>query len=450
MELKDALAAARHGKAVAFLGAGFSLFAKTSDGGDIPTTAQLATRLCKEIDEEDLAFDAAATVFKMRNPQNPHALATFLERQFTVSDVGEPHLEFCKTPWRRIYTTNYDNIVEVASRKVGIPRLSLSSVAHPEEQDKSLPWIVHLHGSVSELARSGKQAQLIIDKESYLRLEVMKTAWPTRLQADLAMADAVFFIGFSFDDLHLVRLFRESPVLKRKTFIVIKPNASKGLVDAAKLYGEVFDIGTDGFVKKLRDVDIGDAYDICDQQNISFTEFILPNTSIKADSNHIFRLLVGGHFDPAVYLQSLIEPSIPYSLKRNYAMRQLANDSSGARKYLVVSRIGNGKSIFFREMAVHFAKDGYKVLFGGHETRSLLDELERLRRDRKPLAIMYESIREFEGAIKKVSTELQARDVLLVASRPTAFAADFQNLRNVIGEGFGRLDLDSLPQSDIA
>lgn len=450
MELGDALIAARQGRALAFLGAGFSFDAKAANGLKVPTTPELAQRLCEALEEEPLPFDVAAGLFRKRHASDPYALATFLQAQFTVDKVEEPQLGLSQMPWRRIYTTNYDNIVEVASNASGIERLSLSTAFPPNHFDGSKPWIVHLHGLPSELITGAPQAPLVIDKASYIRLEVMQTAWPTQLQADLARADAVFIIGFSFDDLHLARLFRESPALRRKSFVVIKPNASRGLKEAAAEYGTVLDIGTAGIVSMLQGVDASDIPEVTDPKIVSFDEITLPEQTREPKSPDVYKLLIGGDFEPAAYLHNLINPQVPYAFRRNYAMQQIARPQDEPRRFLVTSRIGNGKSIFLRELAVHFARDGYRVLMGVHPAATIADEVDVLRRDGKPLVFMYEGAREFESAIKAVSTTMHARDVLLVATRPASFAGDFQNLRNVIGEGFRRLDLDTLTEAEIA
>lgn len=451
MEFQDALIAARQGRALAFLGAGFAFGAEAANGLPIPTTDQLAKRLSESIQEEEpLAFDVAAGLYRKRHASDPHALVTFLANQFTASDVKYPHRDFADYPWKRIYTTNYDNLVELASKEAGVPRLSLTTAFPPQNSDASKPWIVHLHGLPAELATGGPQAPIVIDKSSYIRLQVMQTAWPTQLQADLARADAIFVIGFSFDDLHIARLFRESTSLRRKTFVIIKPNASPGLKEAAADYGEVLDIGVAGFVDRLASVDMDNAPPPANTAIVSFEELSLPAEAKEPKSEDVYRLLIGGDFEPAAFLQSLLSPAVPYAFKRNYALTQIAQSTDGARRLLLTSRIGNGKSIFLRELAVQFAKDGYKVVMGRYPASSIAEEIEILRQGGKPLVLMYEGAREFEAGIKAASAVLQARDVLIVATRPASFAGDFQNLRNIIGEGFRRIDLDTLPEADIA
>ena len=79
MELNDALIAARHGRALAFLGSGFSLGAVAANGLEIPTTSTLAARLCAEIEEDELPFDVAAGLYRRCPPRSQPCLRRVLQ-----------------------------------------------------------------------------------------------------------------------------------------------------------------------------------------------------------------------------------------------------------------------------------------------------------------------------------------------------------------------------------
>jgi hypothetical protein len=83
MQLSDALAIARSGRALAFLGSGFSLGAVSVAGHSIPNTPELARRLMKAAGEsEDTEYDLAADFFVKVHHDNPVALNAFLQNQF--------------------------------------------------------------------------------------------------------------------------------------------------------------------------------------------------------------------------------------------------------------------------------------------------------------------------------------------------------------------------------
>jgi len=238
MQFSDALTIARSGRALAFLGSGFSLGAVSVSGESIPNAGELAARLMSAAGETESAdFDLAADLYAKKNPDNPLALNTFLEKQFLVKSVNSSHEEFSKYDWSRIYTTNYDNVVEFSSAKLAIDRTPISWRSSPNDHSRSENWIVHLHGFAGNLTKIGSSKEFLLGRQSYIELELLRTQWPTQLQADLAKASAIFVVGFSFNDLHIARLFRLSSSLKRKTFVVIHPTATAALRSYASEFG---------------------------------------------------------------------------------------------------------------------------------------------------------------------------------------------------------------------
>lgn len=450
MQLTDALAIARSGRALAFLGSGFSLGATSVAGETIPKTGELAQRLMLAAGEtEEAEFDLAADLYVKANSSNPVALNTFLKAQFSVKEISAAQEAFCSFPWQRIYTTNYDDIVEIGSKRHGVERLSVSWQHPPSYYGRANSWIVHLHGFVGDIGKAGAAKTFLLGRQSYIDLELLKTQWPTQLQADLAKASAIFVMGFSFSDLHIARLFRQSSALKRKTFVIVRSSANQALRNYAAEFGTVVDTGIEGLLDDLGKAAPAEAPATIPL--LSFVEHSLPEAPREPSPKDVFDLLVAGTFDPAVHLYSLIDGEKPYSFGRNYALREVANwDGSRARKFLISSRIGNGKSIFFRQLMVQLARDGFIVCEGRHAADTLADELDMLRARGQPLAFLYEGVRENEASIKAVSAVLEPRDILFVATRPTAFATNFDNLRNVLGEGFSRINLDTLQPADIS
>jgi hypothetical protein len=116
-----------------------------------------------------------------------------------------------------------------------------------------------------------------------------------------------------------------------------------------------------------------------------------------------FDLLIAGIFKPAVHLHALIKEEKPYSFVRSYVIRDLAHWNGTARKFLIYSRMGNGKSVFFRQLMVQLARDGFIVCEGRQAADTLDRELELLRGRGQPLAFLYEGVRENQASIKAVA-----------------------------------------------
>jgi len=400
----------------------------------------------------DAEFDLAADLYVKKNGNNPVALNTFLHNQFTIKTISPAQEAFAKYPWQRIYTTNYDDIVEVSSRRLGIERTSASWIHIPNYYSRTESWIVHLHGFVGDIGKAGAAKTFLLGRQSYIDLELLRTPWPTQLQADLAKASAIFVLGFSFADLHIARLFRSSSALKRKTFVVVRPLDSAAVLSYAAEFGTVVDTGIDALLEELSRASVVTTGTGTSTPLLSFIEHTLPDTPEEPDPKDIFALLIGGTFNPAIYLHTLINTAgKPYTFGRNSALRDIATWNNGvARKFLVSSRIGNGKSILLRQLMVHLARDGYIVCEGQYAADTLSDELDMLHARGQPLDFIYEGVRENESTIKVVAATLTPRDILIIATRPTSFAMNFENLRNVLGDGFKRIDLDTLTAADIA
>lgn len=448
MQFDDALLAARLGRGMLFVGSGFSLGAKNRDGKALPRTSELTGLLLKAAGrDDDVPFDVAADLYRRKFHQNPTALPEFLRGLFRVSQVTDTQKRISAVPWLRTYTTNYDNVVEFASEALGIRREPVSVSQEPSQINAGLSWVVHLHGFPEELSSQKVASPILLGRLSYIDSEVMRTKWPTQFQTDLYRATAVFVVGFSFADLHIAKLFRETASLKRKTFIILHEGADEALVEAASEFGAVVAIGSDRLADALESVDLSSIPSEAATPILSFTRFTLPEAR-KPEPSDVWDLLVAGTFRAECHLSSLIDESVPYAFYRNYGLRTLADWKGQARKVVLTSRIGNGKSIFLQQLSVHLARDGFLVLLGAQSSDRIHDEIQYLKTEDRPIAFLFEGARENENSIRVVLDYLSPRDVLVVTTRSSGTASEQLRLRELLGAGTLRVDLDRLEAAD--
>jgi len=432
-----------------FTGSGFSFGAKNRSEKALPRTSELAALLLKAAERaDDVPFDIAADLFRRKFSHNPTALPEFLKALFNVGEVTAAQSRISAEPWVRIYTTNYDNIVEFASDAAGLKREPVSISRAPSSVRADMPWIVHLHGYPEELSGQNVASPLLLGRISYVDSEVMRTKWPSQFQTDLFRSAAVIVAGFSFSDLHIARLFRETTSIKRKTFIVVESGADDALIEAAGEFGTVVTIGTDGLADALDQVDTSIIPDDLAAPILSFSRLNLPD-AVKPQPADVWNLLVAGTFRPECHLSALIDPTAPYSFNRNYGIRTVADWSGNARKVVLTSRIGNGKSIFLQQLAVQLGRDGFLVLEGGRASDRLHEELQQLKAEDRPIAFLYEGAREYEDAIGVVLDYLSVRDILIVTTRSSGTASEQVRLRELLGSGTKRVDLDRLEAADL-
>ncbi|HSM86562.1 MAG TPA: hypothetical protein VLT16_10445, partial [Candidatus Limnocylindrales bacterium] len=118
MEFETGLAYAAQGRAVLFLGAGFSWGATSLAGEPFLMGAGLGKGLADEAGiPSDFTLEDIADIYMSRF--SPAALLRQLRNWYVAKDVTKSQREVAKLPWRSVYTTNYDDVFERACAEIG-------------------------------------------------------------------------------------------------------------------------------------------------------------------------------------------------------------------------------------------------------------------------------------------------------------------------------------------
>jgi hypothetical protein len=145
MKVGEAIRHALDGNALLFVGSGFSRYALNVQNKQLPTGKHLAALLSAALGRDtDAALDIIADQYLERFGET--SLIQLLREALIVKETVEAQRTTLSLPWRRIYTTNYDDVVERTSIEAGNTFEPL--VARPEQL--ALPSIsracVHLNG----------------------------------------------------------------------------------------------------------------------------------------------------------------------------------------------------------------------------------------------------------------------------------------------------------------
>ena len=114
--LEEALNSLGTGSAICFLGAGFAADATDQTGKNIPTTEQLASEICDLIGiaRADRGSLADLADYCQNDIDLAPKLKTLLINRLTHCNPTEGQRKILRAPWRSIFTTNFDDIVERA------------------------------------------------------------------------------------------------------------------------------------------------------------------------------------------------------------------------------------------------------------------------------------------------------------------------------------------------
>ncbi|HCR1935601.1 TPA: SIR2 family protein, partial [Enterobacter roggenkampii] len=253
------------GKAIIFTGAGFSRNAKNIANVEPP----LAKALSKKIgalaglgdDNEDLMFTSH---FYLKHGSK-NELLKLLKDNFVLREVSESHQKICSLPWRRFYTTNYDNSIELASLLVGKRIESLDIDDLPKDYLSQGDLCVHLNGVIDKATIADLDSKIKLTNSSYLSPQsFLSSQWNYVFKRDLETASAVIFVGYSMYDMDVQRLLYQTDSLVEKTYFIVHENASFQETFFLTDFGHVLTVGVDGFAKLITDMPVPENQDAKD------------------------------------------------------------------------------------------------------------------------------------------------------------------------------------------
>lgn len=373
-------------------------------------------------------------------------LINFLREEFIIEKPSDLQFKVGRQNWERIYTTNYDEIIEMSgshafSRRQGV------AVSTPMKNIPNKRGVcIHLNGSISCLTPETLDNEFKLTNRSYNFDDLLSTEWFSLFKDDLYSAKAIFFIGFSGEyDLDLKRVFQSTKELKEKTFFIISPTADELEIMRLEDFGQILTIGLEGFVKLMED-----------QQSVTTkTAIKLPvilksfqhiqsfNIVPRLEMRYVLKLFTIGDLDEKLLDYSLREPQrFIYAVYRNNLKTLLDLIYSGERMFVVQSALGNGKSIFIESAALELAKKGYSVYIYRNGSSSLVDEINTICQE-KNAVIIIENYSSSIDVLRKIN-RFKTDDTVLILSERTARHEVAYSQLDFFNESFNTIDVNEL------
>ena len=206
MTIEEAIRHALNGNAILFLGSGFCKGAINAAGREFPLGGELCSRMIKDggIDvSEDSTEDQNDCEYiaeRYLETNQKMDLVRFLTREFTCETCTKSHETIAAVNWKKIYTTNYDDVMELASRRQRMtkrtsvtPETSLADIAGARQA------IIHMNGYVGNITEKNVVTTVKLTKGSYQLNNIQDNDWAINLKADIQTSKSVIFIGYSMD-----------------------------------------------------------------------------------------------------------------------------------------------------------------------------------------------------------------------------------------------------------
>lgn len=362
MELQQALKYVMDGDAVLFLGAGFSYGGANISGGAMKVGKDLSYAICDDLGiarSDNLTISSSRYIEDEKCKKGLDEFIDFLRAELTCAETTPEQDAICALPWTRIYTTNYDNIVELSSEKQGISRESITitnarySAARNMEQA-----IVHINGFIRKLDKNTFYDEFKITDDNYNRDGLLQSPWRNLFETDLKKAKTVIFIGYSLKyDQELVRCIANLNV-KEKCIFIDCDKLGEDDEFKIKRYGTLHKIGTTGFAQELAKVAENYTPHLKQIELSGFEKREI--SSYYSDelysSKDVIDLLVKGDLN----IQYITQDG--YCVHRKKTIEEVMEQLKSKQVVILQSKLGNGKSVFLECLANELLEE-YNVYF---------------------------------------------------------------------------------------
>lgn len=430
---------------ILFLGSGFSRGSKNIAGESPPNGAELRRHFIRQLNlPSDNSYDlqvlteefAENDVQKLRNELNR------ILRVVSLSSAQESVLD---EPWRRIYTTNYDDVVEIHR---GCRKVALNAFDVSEAVPNKLPSgaLIHLHDSIRNITHENISETLVLSDTSFVNQYLVRSPWYDQFQRDLAFARNVYIVGYSLADYHIAGLLLANPTLASRTIFIQDTPSDPIFLRRTAAYGRTMFIGIEGFAAALAEAARPAP---SATNNLRSFRLLAPTRDKQASSRptaaEVYDLLVYGNFVPGTLARS--QPAEDYAIARAEAVRAAADIAEHNAALVVDGRLGNGKTVFLYLLASELSSRGWTCLLfrpGHPDAAREVAGLSRVER----LIIFVEQYSSAQDNLRGLREALpNAR--LVIEVRTGTYEVRFHELVELLPRPFDRISLNKLSRNEI-
>lgn len=432
-------------RSILFLGSGFSLGATNIANDSPPNGRGLRRHLIKQLKlPEDTDYDLQVLSDEFADG-DAQKLRDELYRIFRLTELTAGQTAILNEPWRRIYTTNYDDAVELNRLNNKLPPNTFD-VSEPVPNKLPDGAVVHLHGSIRLITPENVKDNLVLGERSYVNQYVVRSPWYDQFQRDLAFSKALYIVGYSLADYHIAGLLMANPTLAERTVFIQGPTPDPVFLRRTAQYGRTMFIGTNGFAEMLKSTPRSTLPTL---NNLRAFRSLAPTRDKKAIARptapEVFDLLVYGNFDASRLARS--QPSEDYAIARADAVRMAVELVEAKRSLVIDGRIGNGKSIFLHLLAFELSSRGWTCLMLQPGHPDLQSEIAALSEIERVVVFIdqYSSVQDNLTGLHEALPH--AKFVLEV--RTGTFEVRFHEFTKLLPKPFDRMSLNALTRSDV-
>lgn len=355
---------------ILFTGSGFSLGAKNGFGDDVPSGEHLKRLIVvkllgyKESDSDYQQLVAAPlsdVCTYASNEVSSQKLKDFMISVFKDCTPKDYHKTISQFPWKKIYTTNIDDLIENAV-ETGYLTVQNTNRQFSFTQAKSKEYI-KLHGCVRN-----PDGEIVFSRRDYIDSMMKSTDYRFSSFASDMQTENFVFIGTAYDEIDLdyyLKLFEHNgnKSIQGKAFFI---NPTPSIIFSSKVKkagGEIIEWTTEEFAKHLTKLQTSNQYDS-----------VINNSDIPGYLN--INKLYGSGKKTGIYRSNLylgeypewkdiffdwdfVNPQIDTIY--NHLSQSIGTNGSHIMVASLHGKSLSGKSTYLKRLGFMFVKDGYQV-----------------------------------------------------------------------------------------
>ena len=453
MDLNEAIRNIIDGEAILFTGSGFSADAWKENGEKLCTARTLSHKLLSECGfaKEDYVDDLGQASEIYKSERGTAGLVEFLKNEFTAEGLTDEQRFIANLPWLRIYTTNYDNVLQKARDEAGNKlNIAVLSDRQSEMQDKCT-LCVCLNGSLARLSEDKLSEEIKLTNSSYLTDTFRSSPWLSFFQTDLKSAKAIFFIGYSMQyDLDIQRIVFMNEELREKTFFIMYEKEPKANTILVKRFGQAFPIGQKAFVEAVKSVQKDYVHvKTLSHPLLCFEKVEITKAIPKIADKEVIDLFLKGSIDgwDKVYY-SLTDPdNVLYCVHRTMLNQTLEQIKDGEKNFVFHSSLGNGKTLYLMSLAAILSRNGYKVYYYQRYRSTLPREIEQVCHENGAVAFIFDRYSDCLPYLETLKA-FRGDQILIVADRSALNDINYGKIAALYGE-FITGDLNALDDAEV-
>ena len=436
------------GTSILFLGAGFSAEATNVNDEPIKDVLALIKLLLSAVgisSAEDYDLDTAAEEY--HSVYGDAATARALHSNFRSKLVTDAQRTVVCQPWYRIYTTNYDDVVEriCVEEKKPYTTKEIGDPVSPPMPDTT--QLIHIYGNITRSSETEFKRHFLLTERQRDNSPFIKSAWMRRFHDDVLSAQSIVFVGFSLSDIDLRRLLGLLPAdTLRKVHFITRAGTKRPILSRMGRFGTPHQVGLDGFAQHLGPKRNGPGVKQylsvpASLQELNFSQQLSSNVS----SNEIEHLLISGDADIAKFAQADIEghPG-SYTISRSANAYQRANqNAAGNRPILIHSDIGNGKTVFSLQIGYMYSQKKHRVFRLQREPENTGDIIGFLQAIESPALVILDDVLRFPTIASAIMAIGRSDIVILATVRSGALETAPDRVKSRLGGAtFIEIDLN--------